>query len=73
MTHIKTSIKLVKKAVLLTQLAEVLTSMAAASAALGTTRKRRDLAGMLSGSTGPSSSGCMRGCPPLLLQTRTNR
>ena len=45
-----------------------LTSMAAASAALGTTRKRRDLAGMLSGSIGVSSSMCMRGCEALLLQ-----
>ncbi len=73
MNQNKIVMKLVKEAVLLTQLAEVLTSMAAASAALGTTRKRRDLAGMLSGSTGPSSSGYIRGCPPLLPQTGPNR
>lgn len=37
-----------------------LTSMAAASAALGTTRNNRDLAGILSGSTGLSSSAWRR-------------
>ena len=39
---------------------ERLTSMAAVSAALGTTRNNRDLAGILSGSTGLSSSAWMR-------------
>ena len=44
------------------------TSMLFPFAVLGTTKNRRDLAGILSGSVKPSGSLCCRLCEPLLLR-----